>query len=119
GRNQTLAPKCRLTISRMVGTSQSMPPVMENKNLTRFGGFRNAFRGALWLIRATGLRNSVGDLQQNFQQQHSKLSDITSKIAEIAKEQRRSKSLEAWRNSRDLRAFEKKVISQNGEDGII
>ena len=92
---------------------------MENKNLTRFGRFRNACRGALWLIRATGLRNSVGDLQQNFQQQHSKLSDITSKIAEIAKEQRRSKSLEAWRNSRDLRAFEKKVISQNGEDGII
>jgi hypothetical protein len=55
---------------------------------------KSAIRGALWLVRAGGLReqlNNIRGLQDHYR----------------------------WWLSGDLRAFERKVYSQNGEDGII
>ena len=55
---------------------------------------KSAFRGALWLVRAGGLReqlNNIRGLQDHYR----------------------------WWLSGDLRAFERKLYSQNGEDGII
>ncbi|HYT88564.1 MAG TPA: FkbM family methyltransferase [Gemmataceae bacterium] len=54
----------------------------------------SAARGALWLVRAGGLREHLQRLLQQ--------------------EQRRR-----WRAAGDLRAYERRVYSQNGEDGII
>src|SRR4051812_10368666 len=54
----------------------------------------SAARGALWLVRAGGLRAQV-------------------------KELRRIQDLHRWGSAGDLRAFEQSDFSQNGEDGII
>lgn len=54
----------------------------------------SAVRGALWLVRAGGLREQVRQLHQ--------LQDMR-----------------RWWQSGDLRAYERSVFSQNGEDGII
>jgi hypothetical protein len=55
---------------------------------------KSVFRGALWLVRAGGLREQLRSLQ-NIQDHYR------------------------WWQSGDLRAFERRVYSQNGEDGII
>src|SRR5947209_14459931 len=54
----------------------------------------SAARGALWLVRAGGLRDQLQRL--------------------LLQEQRRR-----WRAADDLRAYERRVYSQNGEDGIL
>lgn len=54
----------------------------------------SAARGALWLVRAGGLRDQLQSL--------------------LVQEQRRR-----WREAGDLRAYERRVYSQNGEDGIL
>ena len=54
----------------------------------------SAAKGALWLVRAGGLRDQIKHLQRV--QDHHR-----------------------WWQARDLRAYELKVYSQNGEDGIL
>src|SRR5438445_5011726 len=54
----------------------------------------SAARGALWLVRAGGLREQ---------------------LRRLLPRERRARGLQAG----DLRAFERRVHSQNGEDGII
>jgi hypothetical protein len=54
----------------------------------------SAAKGALWLVRAGGLRDQLQRLL-------------------------RQEQLERWLQASDLRAFERRVYSQNGEDGII
>src|SRR5437588_4792407 len=54
----------------------------------------SAAKGALWLVRAGGLRDQFQRLLRQEQQ-------------------------ERWLQAGDLRAFERRVYSQNGEDGII
>jgi hypothetical protein len=54
----------------------------------------SAARGALWLVRAGGLREQVQKLW-------------------------RQDARRRWLEAGDLRAFERKVYSQNGEDGIL
>src|SRR5437763_14234693 len=54
----------------------------------------SAARGALWLVRAGGLREQ---------------------LHRLLRRERRA----AWLQAGDLRAYERRVFSQNGEDGII
>jgi hypothetical protein len=58
------------------------------------GKLASATRGALWLIRSGGLRDELRQVHRQ--------------------EQRRR-----WLQSDDLRTFERRVYSQNGEDGIL
>jgi hypothetical protein len=59
-----------------------------------FSSVASAVQGAFWLVRSTGLRDQIRTLQR-VQDQHRR-----------------------WQ-ARDLRAFEHRVYSQNGEDGIL
>jgi hypothetical protein len=83
----------------------------------------NAIQGTLWLVRGAGLRHSVQVLEDNLQHldeaQVRKLKEITQEISKNSSVERRLSELERWREAGDLRAFENKVFSQNGEDGII
>src|SRR4051794_15249841 len=54
----------------------------------------SAARGALWLVRAGGLRDQLQRLVQGGQRRR-------------------------WLEAGDLRGYERRVYSQNGEDGII
>src|SRR5437588_3361116 len=62
--------------------------------MNMFRSMASAAKGALWLVRAGGLRDQIKHLQRV--QDHHR-----------------------WWQARDLRAYEQKVYSQNGEDGIL
>ena len=59
-----------------------------------FRSVASVAKGALWLVRAGGLRDQIKSLQRV--QDHHR-----------------------WWQAGDLRAFEQKTYSQNGEDGIL
>jgi hypothetical protein len=63
----------------------------------------------LWPLRATGLRWRVHELEQQ----------LTALEAALAGLLNRSATRDRWLHAGDLRAFERRVYSQNGEDGII
>jgi hypothetical protein len=80
---------------------------------------KSAIQGALWLIRAPGLRLSFERLEGEVKRLESAVNELSSKVWSNTLEEHRLRNLEKWRAVRDLRAFERRVYSQNGEDGII
>src|SRR5713101_7313216 len=87
---------------------------------------KSAARGSLWLLRGPGLRHSVSHIEErvhHFEQALGGLArDVDSfgrRASNAFQEQMRQAQLARWREIGDLRAYEKTVFSQNGEDGII
>ncbi len=97
----------------------------------------SALRGTLWLIRGAGLRGKLQQLEEQVSRADAQfrnvtlqlqealarldgsLRETTAKVAEHEKEARRRRQQAKWLQANDLRAFERRVYSQNGEDGII
>jgi hypothetical protein len=87
----------------------------------------SALRGALWLVRARGLRASLDDCAGRLDHLDGRVEEAARRLAEAARRdweaaQRAARAAEQrqrWLEARDLRAFERRVCSQNGEDGII
>jgi hypothetical protein len=77
---------------------------------------KSAVRGAFWLVRANGLRAMLHGLEQQ-------LDELESAAVPPAPPREPGDSPRAdylrWLSLGDLRAFERKVYSQNGEDGIL
>jgi hypothetical protein len=94
--------------------------------MLRLGRLASLARGTFWLIRGGGLRQQLQELEDHlaaFRQELSgTMTTFPGKIDEIRQEIRDQflqESQPTWVQSGDLRAFEKRVSSQNGEDGII
>jgi hypothetical protein len=80
------------------------------------------FRNILWLFRPGGLRRQVSALagqvealQVESRHLQESFKKIEAGLEGLSEELRRRQ----WLEHKDLRGFEKKVFSQNGEDGII
>jgi hypothetical protein len=114
-------------------------------------------RGALWLLRGTGMRDSlrriesrcgstspellgrlaaleaklaraadadqlleaVRAVQNGLARSDARLADLAARFAAVEKDSRRQADRRRWHETNDLKAYERKVHSQNGEDGII
>jgi hypothetical protein len=68
--------------------------VLEENGMGMISKLNSVARGALWLVRAGGLRHQIQSIE-------------------------RVQERYRWWQAGDLRAFERRVFSQNGEDGII
>jgi hypothetical protein len=104
----------------------------------------SAARGAFWIVRGSGLRSQVGEVRREvvtLRDQLHNLPDLREPMVEVRRElvtlrdqlhethrrdwesaQRQARAAEQhrrWQAARDLRAFERRVFSQNGEDGIL
>lgn len=87
----------------------------------------SALRGALWLVRARGLRASLDDCAGRLGEIDARIEEAARRLAETYRRdwesaQRQARAAEQrqrWLEARDLRAFERRAYSQNGEDGII
>lgn len=89
----------------------------------------SAVSGALWLVRAGGLRDRsrrLDELAVRLQELERKLDAprasgdrAPGEIGQAVREARRNETEAGWRQAGDLRAFERRVFSQNGEDGIL
>jgi hypothetical protein len=86
-------------------------PVTEHLN--------SAFRGALWLVRGGGLRHRLHSLEGRLRAVDAQVSRTAQRLDDAAEEARREAQRAAWLRAGDLRAFERRVYSQNGEDGIL
>jgi hypothetical protein len=91
-----------------------------------FGRLSSVARGAFWLIRGGGLRRQLQEVEDHLAALGRQVSDsittLPGKVDEIRQEIRskfQQQNLPGWTQAGDLRAFEKRVYSQNGEDGII
>jgi hypothetical protein len=84
---------------------------------------KSAARGALWIIRPSGLRHSLVLNEERMNHYSKSLAifedNINYRLAKTLMEAKREAELARWRKVGDLRAFERTVFSQNGEDGII
>ena len=86
----------------------------------------SAVRGALWLVRGQGLRgalggfaSSLGELDRRVAELQSRLDETNRRLEEANRDARTAEARERWQRLRDLRAYERRVSSQNGEDGIL
>jgi hypothetical protein len=88
------------------------------------GRLKSAMRGMLWLVRGGGLRTRLYNLDDRLSRLETGLAALpdSHQVAGLGR------SLEALQRTseqaqrlaaNDLRAFEKRVCSQNGEDGIL
>jgi hypothetical protein len=91
-----------------------------------FTRLKSVARGSLWLLRAPGLRQSISNMEERARILEQSLSGFGSALDSFGrhaikgmKEQIHQAELARWRETNDLRAYEKTVFSQNGEDGII
>jgi hypothetical protein len=75
----------------------------------------SAFLGALWLVRGGGLRHHLYSLEDRLQEMDVHVSRTAERLDAGVDEARRT----AWLQAHDLRAYERRVYSQNGEDGIL
>ena len=88
------------------------------------GRLLSVTRGMMWLVRAGGLRNRVSGLDNRLSRVQRQLA-VLPDAQEVARLNRALAALERereqtrWLAANDLRAFEKRVYSQNGEDGIL
>jgi hypothetical protein len=82
-------------------------PVMER--------LKSALLGALWLVRGGGLRHHLHSLEGRLQEVDARVARTTQRLDTAAAEAQRAARLQAG----DLRAYERRVYSQNGEDGIL
>jgi hypothetical protein len=74
---------------------------------------KSAIQGALWLVRSNGMRRRLQALED-------RLVEMEATLTRIANLDKRLAPAHAWRTPvSDLRAYERTVYSQNGEDGII
>jgi hypothetical protein len=90
---------------------------------------KSTLSGTLWLIRAGGLRERLRRLDElsqrmsGIEQQLGKLDAASAREAagalEAVRELERQHALAQLESVRDLRAYEHRVHSQNGEDGIL
>ena len=91
-----------------------------------FQRIASAARGAAWLVRPSGLRSQLAELtrQDGLARDHQlsetarlerENQELRAQIARLQDRDRRIREFDAG----DLRSFERRVSSQNGEDGII
>jgi hypothetical protein len=91
------------------------------------GSLTSALRGALWLVRARGLRASLDacvgrldNLESHVEEAARRLAEGTRRDGESSRRAARAiEQRQRWLEARDLRAFERRVYSQSGEDGIL
>src|SRR5262249_38434604 len=106
--------------------------------------FTSVLRGTLWLVRARGLRGHLealtthlsqvrdldaardsdvcgrlASLTSHFQQFHARAEQAQERRREEERRRQLADQLAEWLAAGDLRAYERRVSSQNGEDGII
>jgi hypothetical protein len=109
----------------------------EDEFMSALSRLQAAVRGALWVVRGAGLRGRLQHLEDQLAQTDSqvreaarklesdlreldaRLHETSAQITADAQEARRRAEQAKWLQANDLRAFEKRVYSQNGEDGII
>ena len=84
-----------------------------------FTKLKSAARGGLWLVRGPGLRHSISHLEEGLGGLSRDLDSVGRTASHSFKQQKEQADHARWREVRDLRAYEKTVFSQNGEDGII
>src|SRR5216683_2117830 len=84
---------------------------------------KSAARGFLWVIRPSGLHHSMvlkEEQDHDFANSLARFGGLVDHhIRNGLKEEIRQTNLARWREAGDLRAYERTVFSQNGEDGII
>ena len=87
---------------------------MDDKRVGLAEQLLSAAKGEAWLVRGGGLRGRLGILEA-----HS--ADLSRRLAEIkaGMAHRPASSATVTMPAQDLRAFERRVFSQNGEDGMI
>jgi len=77
------------------------------------GRVKSAIQGALWLVGGGGMRRHLQNLEE-------RLAAMDAKLEHIAGLDQRFAPTNGWgAPASDLRAYERKVYSQSGEDGII
>ncbi len=86
----------------------------------------SVLRGAAWLVRAQGLRAfltqfaaGLGELDRRVGDLRERLDETSRRLDAAALRERQDAERGRWQELRDLRAFERCVSSQNGEDGIL
>jgi hypothetical protein len=78
---------------------------------------KSAARGVLWIVRPSGLHHSM---DHGFAHSLARFEGLMEYYLRTGiKEQKRQINRAGWREIGDLRAYERTVFSQNGEDGII
>ena len=98
--------------------------------------FKSGVSGTFWLVRAGGLRSSLGTLESNLEtrvEPSGEMADAVRQLTErlVAIESALAKATadaagaahrhrqQLWITTNDVRAYERQVYSQNFEDGII
>lgn len=89
-----------------------------------FKGLTSGLRGMLWLVRSGGLREQMRRLEAvgaRVQALEERLAQagIATNDAPNSTEVRHASAADRWLPAGDLRAYERRVFSQNGEDGIL
>src|SRR5271166_1886020 len=82
----------------------------------------SGMNGLLWLVRPGGLREQMrrqDEVAPRLQQLAQRLAAPADGILAVTQEERRQAVQAQWLRAGDLRAFEKRRYSQNGEDGIL